>query len=355
MAIRRSKARCWSELTKSVEDDPWGKPYKLVMKKLGGSPPAMYMERDVLTRVSMGLFPSRPFIARDGGLVREVPPLTQEELRVGIERVKTRKKAPGPDGIDTAILVAVYKVCPDWMLDMYNSCLVSGVYTKNWKVARLVLLRKGNKPVNEPSSYRPLCLLNDVGKLFEFLLVRRLEAGFENKGGLSSSQFGFRRSLSTTDAAMVVKNTALDAVNLAVSLDIRNAFNSIGWEHVLSALCRWEVQPYLIRLFSSYFSDRIAEVACSEAAGGSMVVNVTCGVPQGSVVGPLLWNITYDRVLRLQLPREVRLVGFADDTLVVAWGKTSAEVESIANSALDAVATEISALDLALAPRRPKQ
>ncbi|KAL4108057.1 hypothetical protein QTP88_018314 [Uroleucon formosanum] len=83
-----------------------------------------------------------------------------------------------------------------------------------------------------------------------------------------------------------------------------------------------------------------------------MVVNVTCGVPQGSVVGPLLWNMRYDRVLRIQLPREVRLVGFADDTLVMVWGKTSDEVEATANSALDAVAAEIAALDLTLATEK---
>jgi len=65
----------------------------------------------------------------------------------------------------------------------------------------------------------------------------------------------------------------------SVSLDISNAFNFICWEHMLAALCRWEVQLYLIRLFSSFFSDRIGEVACLEAAGWIMLVNVTCGIP----------------------------------------------------------------------------
>jgi len=224
-------------------------------------------------------------------------------------------------------------VCPEWLLGIYNRWLLSGVYPKNWKDARLVLLRKGSKPAGEPPSYRPLCLLNDVGKLFEYLLTRRLEALVDVMGGLAPSQFGFRRGHFTNSAATVLRNTACDSMNrrdmcAAVSLDIRNTFNSIGWEHVLAALRSWEVQPYMLRLFSSYFSDRLAVVACSEAADGSMVVNVTCGVPQGSVVGPLLWDLTYDRVLRAQLPHGARLLGFADDTLVIACGETSVEVDT---------------------------
>jgi len=104
-----------------------------------------------------------------------------------------------------------------------------------------VLLRKGNKPPGEASSYRPLCLLNDVGKLLDNLLVKRLELQVINKGGLSAAQYCFRRGLTTVDAGIVFRDTARSAINqkdmcVAVSLDIRNAFNSVGWDHVMQAL-----------------------------------------------------------------------------------------------------------------------
>lgn len=153
---------------------------------------------------------------------------------------------------------------------------------------------------------------------------------------------------------MLLRNTACEAINdkrmrVAVSLDIRNAFNAIGWEHVMAALRRLEMQPYMLKLFSSYFSDRTAVIDCSSSAGYRLTVDVTYGVPQGSVVEPLLWNIAYDRVLRAQLPSRVELIRFADDTLIVSCGNSSAEVEEIANTALSTVADEISSLELTLA------
>jgi len=62
-----------------------------------------------------------------------------------------------------------------------------------------------------------------------------------------------------------------------------------------------------------------------------MGVNISGGVPQGSVVGPLLWNVTYDYALREQVPQGAKLLGFADDTLIVTSSNTIADLESLAN------------------------
>jgi len=76
---------------------------------------------------------------------------------------------------------------------------------------------------------------------------------------------------------------------------------------------------------------------------------VTWGFPQGSVVGPLLWNIAYDRVLRLQLPAGAKILGFADDTMILVSGVTIPELELKANEALGAVLKEIRKIGLSLA------
>lgn len=354
-AIKRSKGKCWDQLLTTVDKDPWGKPYKLVLQKLGGPPPTLRMEKESVEHIVNGLFPRQNTgVGAPVEVMEPYVPLTMAELNIGVERIKSKNKAPGPDAINSAILVALHTIRPGWMLDLFNCCLDTGVYPESWKRGRLVLLRKGTKPVGEPSSYRPICLLNDVGKLFEFLLVRRVEAHLEERGSLSDNQYGFRRGMSTIDAASVLRKKAISAVNrydmcVAISLDIRNAFNSIGWTHIMDAMRKWEVPLCLIRLFQSYFHDRTVEVVCTGAVNGILQVAVTCGVPQGSVVGPLLWNMAYDQVLRVEFQANVSLIGFADDTLVVASGRTSEEVEESANNALSVVAGKIRELGLSLA------
>jgi len=102
-------------------------------------------------------------------------------------------------------------------------------------------------------------------------------------------------------------------------------------------------------MFGSYFSGRTGAVDRDPDSGSRLEVCITGGVPQGSVVGPLLWNITYDEVLKLRLPSGTELLGFADDTLVVSSGKSIPELEERVNEALGLVAGKISDLGLEIA------
>jgi len=133
-----------------VDSDPRGKPYKVVLRKLAAPQATLNMERESLARIAGGLFPCRPVNVReDFPTVVNSPPLTLEEFRIAVHRIRTKNKSRGPD----AVLYAVSNLCPEWLLGIFNRCLASGVYPKLWKVARLVLLRKGDKPVGVPSSY----------------------------------------------------------------------------------------------------------------------------------------------------------------------------------------------------------
>ncbi|KAE9522339.1 hypothetical protein AGLY_017263, partial [Aphis glycines] len=161
-AVARSKKACWDELVQSVESDPFGKPYKLVMRKLSGPPATDRMELDTLRSTIETLFPAgHPNIH---GAVLPLEPFeafTAEEVADVVTLFGSRRTAPGPDGIANLIIGSVHKVRPDMLRHMYNRCLKEGVFPPRWKEARVVLLRKGDRPEGVPSSYRPLCLLND--------------------------------------------------------------------------------------------------------------------------------------------------------------------------------------------------
>jgi len=355
IAILRSKRTCWRELISSVDADPFGKPYKLVMRKLRGPPPTASMEYATLQSVVETLFPKHQ-ARTDGPLVPTDPAVlfTASEVDSAVERAGSRNKAPGPDGLTGKILWAVHNAHPNILLDLFNSCLRSGTFPAEWKTARVVLLKKGNKPDGVPSSYRPLCLLNDVGKVLEFLLARRLENHMSDRGGLSANQFGFRKGKSTDDAVRELQANLLKGVDggkfcLAVSIDIKNAFNSVKWSDIMDALPGWGVPQYLQNMFRSYFSGRTGTVHANCAEGGTMEIEISGGVPQGSVVGPLLWNATFDAVLRTELPSGAKLLGFADDTMLVTSAKSTQELEAVTNGALSLVEQRITDYGLQIA------
>ena len=94
---------------------------------------------------------------------------------------------------------------PMYLVELFNSCLHSSVIPVIKKRQKLVLLSKNDKPSEDPSSYRPICLIDTFGKLFESIICARLQAYIETVNGLAETQFGFRRARSTTDAiAMVI-------------------------------------------------------------------------------------------------------------------------------------------------------
>ncbi|XP_060831456.1 uncharacterized protein LOC132915636 [Bombus pascuorum] len=158
------------------------------------------------------------------------------------------------------------------------------MYPRAWRTARLVLLRKESRPLDSPSAYRPISLLDEVGKLLERIIAARLEAHMERREpGWHDSQYGFRRGRSTVDAVRRVCSKVEDMVSqegvaIAVSLDITNAFNSIPWARILEALNYYEIPEYLVRVIRAYLCDRWIIYNTKD---GETRKPVECGVPQG--------------------------------------------------------------------------
>lgn len=126
------------------------------------------------------------------------------------------------------------------LLNAYNKCLFEGHVSQKWKIARLVLIRKGDKSLDKLSSYRPICLLDSLGKLFEKIIDNRIQATLEDNHRLTECQHGFQKKRSTINALeylkKVVENSGKWQRNGILTLDIKNEFNSAPWSEICKAL-----------------------------------------------------------------------------------------------------------------------
>jgi len=172
----------------------------------------------------------------------------------------------------------------------------------------------------------------------------------------SGMQFGFREGCSTVDALDSVTNYIRNRLEekkivLAVSLDIKNAFNSLSWRSIRWALRHRRYPEYLRRVIDSYLHNRFVEYLSS--SGDIESRGVSRGVPQGSVLGPLLWNIAYDYVLRVtRVYRGCSIIGYADDTLIMCTGKFGEMVQHNINVFIKVVLKRIESLGLNVAPEK---
>lgn len=359
-AIKTAKRNCWRKLIKTIEADPWGLPYKIVMGKLTArSSTDIPTDADTLNDIVDDLFPpdTRPPIDWHPRHEppNEVPIFSTEEIQIAIRRI-ANGKATGPDGIPNEALKLAYKCDPNVFLSTLNHCLQLGLFPRIWRIARLVLIPKpGSNSIS--LKLRPLCMLNGMTKLYERLLLNRLTKFLESTHSISTLQFGFRRDLSTIDAINLLK-TALSSEHLKGSIcviatvDIKNAFNSAGWNELWQALTDRAIPTYLLNVLRHYLADRSLLISTEDR--DVITIPITRGVPQGSVLGPALWNVLIDDLLKLPMRENVKIICFADDILIIASasGLWQARVEIY--RALKRVTTWIESKGMKIAPAKSK-
>lgn len=143
---------------------------------------------------------------------------------------------------------------------------------------------------------------------------------------LSDKQYGFMEGRGTVDALMKVRRDVEGTEEkyvLAVSLDISGAFDSAWWPDILRALRPWNFSRNLYCLIRDYFQERDVDL---RVGNGEARKRVTRGYPQGSVVGPLLWNVLFDSLLTLEIEEGVSITAYADDALLLVRGQSTLQL-----------------------------
>ena len=238
---------------------------------------------------------------------------------------------------------------------MLNKILKSRKFPEIWKKAIVVLLEKPKKKKQDPQTYRPICLLDIMGKTLEHLICNRLKTECDEKAIISPKQHGFLKGKSTLTALAVVKNIA-EKNNTGdiryrkfcalVTVDVKNAFGTASWEGIARALKKHNVSKYLIELITSYLTHRKIILPNNEERWTS------CGVPQGSVLGPLLWLVLYDQILNTRVNPDVELLAYADDLAIIAIGRNEEEITEKINHTLWSIQREMVKLELEIEPAK---
>ena len=341
--IRIARREYWKEMCQATSKDTYhetiGKIFKCVTARRGRTITidgrTYKSAADIATALLYHHFPDSPTTPiLDPANVQYNPQVSREtdhpcdsvinetEFSIAINSFK-KKKAPGDDGI-TAEMLKV-PVLRQHLLNLFNDTFALEYFPEQWKMAVIKIIPKPNKQdYSDPKSFRPIGLLSVMGKLYEKVLCSRLLHFLHSNGKLENSQYGFTPQRSAEDAlhqivSMLKANKTKGGSGL-ISLDIQGAFDNLKWYSVLQALRKKEVGRKLFYTVKSYLAGRSAEV---RAAGASAKKNVTQGCIQGSVFGPVMWNLVLDELLSILSRTNLKVIAYADDINILFTGLNS--------------------------------
>lgn len=226
----------------------------------------------------------------------------------------------GIDGISTKMIKCIKNIIAIPLTNSINNCLKMGVFPQSLKIAKVTpIFKNGNK--SDPCNYRPISVLPVISKIFERVIYSRIEKYLKSKDFLYNKQYGFRpksNTLSATiDLVTKIKNKIDEKqIVLGVFIDLKKAFDTISHKLLLAKLSNLGITGKAHDIFKSYFQNRRQIVKIGQHQ--STPTLMTFGIPQGSILGPLLFLIYVNDIKNLGLKADISL--YADDTCLFYYG-----------------------------------
>lgn len=248
---------------------------------------------------------------------------TEIELRALLKTLGD-KKATVSEDMPNEVAKILIECKEREILEVLNGCLSRGQFPKKWKDAEIIWLPK------KDGSKRPICLLATMGKILDKLVSKRIMHFLEINNKLNENQHGFRTAHDTLGAVHKViermrENRKEGIHSVVVTLDMKNAFNSIEHREIMERLEQHELPRNLIKIARSFLEERTIV-----SQGVTMPVDRGC--PQGSSLGPTLWLAGmegwFNRMGQIELLSDRDLIqAFADDQIIIISGSSLKTIE----------------------------
>jgi hypothetical protein len=257
-------------------------------------------------------------------------PVLPEDINLEILAIPNNKSY-GLYSSPTNLLKCSRAIISPILSEILNTSIKSGIYPIKLKIAKIIPVHKGEDET-DASNYRPISLLSVFNRIFEKIVYKRMMSYIEKQDLLYSSQYGFRKGHSTQHAILELVNEIQTNMNkklftCGVFIDLKKAFDTVDHNILLNKLNHYGFRGIVNDWFSSYLKNRTQTTQVGQNISNK--VEVSCGVPQGSVLGPLLFLLYVNDMHKCSDKLQFYL--FADDTNILYADKNMKALESTVN------------------------
>ena len=242
------------------------------------------------------------------------------------------RKATVLDTVSARLLRECFDLISDSLALIFNRSIETSIFPDEWKSARITPLYKkcGNR--SDPSNYRPISIIPVVAKVFERIVYDQLYRYLTENKLLCCYQSGFRTLHSTVTALIEATdswslNVDRGFVNAVVFLDLKKAFDTVNHAILLSKLQAYGIRDSANQWFCSYLRNRMQ--TCLVNCNKSSETYLPCGVPQGTILGPLLFLLYINDLPNCLMHSQPRM--YADDTSITYASNVVEEIERCVN------------------------